>query len=367
MATHSTLATPALGDKLRLIREPALHNRFVLAPMTNLQSNANGTLGEDEYDWLMRCAAGGFGLVMTCAAHVQKNGQGFPGQLGIWSDDHIPGLSRLAHGLRAAGTVSAVQLHHAGRRAPSDLTGEQPVAPWDDPETGARALSTREVEQVIEDFIRAALRADKAGFDGVELHAAHGYLLGQFLDGDHNQRSDNYGGSFHDRSRVLWKVVQGIRMRLRGGFQIGVRLSPERFGMRLSEARILAEELMTSGEVDYVDMSLWDVFKKVDAPGFEGRTLISCFADLRRGSARLGVAGKIMSAKTAAQCLDEGADFVVIGRGAILHPDFPRRALADPGFAAVERPVSRAYLAEQGLKPVFIDYLASNWPDFVTG
>lgn len=365
MATNPTLATRSMGEELKLIRGPALPNRFMLAPMTNLQSNPDGTLGEDEYEWLMHCARGGFGLVMTCAAHVQKNGQGFPGQLGIWSDEHIPGLSRLAEGLRAAGCVSAVQLQHSGRRAAPDLTGEQPVAPWDDAETGARALSTVEVEKVIEDFVRAAIRADEAGFDGIELHAAHGYLLCQFLDADNNQRADLYGGSFENRTRVLWKVIQGIRPRLRGGFQIGVRLSAERFGVRLAEARMLAEELMTSGEVDYVDMSLWDVFKPAEEQGFEGRPLISCFTELKRGSAKLGVAGKILSAETAQRCLDEGADFVLIGRGAILHPDFPRRALADPNFTAVERPVSRAYLASQGLGPTFINYMATNWSGFV--
>ncbi len=126
-------------------------------------------------------AEGGFGLTMTCAAHVQAIGQGFPGQLGIWSDAHLEGLTRLATTLNATGTVSYVQLHHAGNRSPTELIGQQPVCPSDDPSTGARALTNDEVHEVVAAFVAAARRAELAGFNGVELHGAHGYLICQFL------------------------------------------------------------------------------------------------------------------------------------------------------------------------------------------
>ena len=158
--------TDQLFAPLSFRHGPAMKNRFMLAPLTNLQSHADGTLSDDEFRWLTYRAQGGFGLTMTCAAHVQAVGQGFPGQLGVFSDAHLPGLTRLASAIRAAGSLSSVQLHHAGIRSPTDLVG-QPVAPSDDAETGARALSTGEVEQVIEDFITAAVRAEAAGFDGV--------------------------------------------------------------------------------------------------------------------------------------------------------------------------------------------------------
>ncbi len=363
---------PQLRDPLSLTRGPALAHRILLAPLTNWQSNADGTLAEAEYHWLTMRAQGGFALTMTCAAHVQRGGQGFPGQLGIWSDAHLPGLRRLADGIHAAGSVSSLQLQHSGMRSDRTLTGEQPVAPWDDAETGARALSTAEVERLVQDFIAAAVRAERAGFQGVELHGAHGYLLAQFLDAEHNQRSDRYGGSFENRCRVLHETIAGVRAATGPDFQLGLRLSPERFGITMPESLALAGQMLASGALDYLDMSLWDCFKAPLDAAYADRPLIDHFAALPRGHAdgsgttRLGVAGKIMDAATAQRCLDHGADVVLIGRGAMLHHDFARRALADPGFQAVARPVTRAHLQAEGLGPAFIDYVASTWQRFVS-
>ncbi|HPO19178.1 MAG TPA: NADH:flavin oxidoreductase [Rubrivivax sp.] len=354
-----------LAEPLQLPRGPRWAHRLALAPLTNWQSHADGTLGEDEYRWLTMRAHGGFGMVMTCAAHVQANGQGFPGQLGVWSDLHLPGLTRLAQGLHAAGSVCSVQLQHSGLRADPALTGQPAVAPWDDAEAGARALRTAEVEQLVRDFAAAARRAELAGFDGVELHGAHGYLLAQFLDGAHNQRSDRYGGSFDNRCRVVFESIDAIRAATAPGFQLGLRLSPERFGIRIGEALTLARQVLEHGQLDYLDMSLWDCFKAPQDPAFAARPLIEHFAALPRGRTRLGVAGKIMDAATAQRCLDAGADVVFIGRAAMLHHDFARRALADPGFRCMERPVSRAHLQAEGLGPAFVHYVASTWPKFV--
>jgi len=354
-----------LHDALTLTRGPAWANRIELAPLTNWQSHDDGTLAEDEYRWLTMRAQGGFGMTMTCAAHMQANGQGFPGQLGVWSDQHLPGLRRLAEGIHAAGSVSSLQIQHSGMRADKALISGAPVAPWDDAETGARALTTSEVEQLVEDFVVAALRAEQAGFHGVELHGAHGYLLCQFLDADHNHRADRYGGSFDNRCRVLWDIVNGIRQRAQPGFQLGLRLSPERFGVTMAESLALAQAMLDSGQLDYLDMSLWDVFRAPNEEAFKGKPLIDHFAALRRGATRLGVAGKIMDAATAQACLDHGADFVLIGRGAMLHHDFARRALADAAFRSIERPVTRAYLQGEGLGPRFLEYVASTWPRFV--
>lgn len=356
---------PHLHDPLTFTRGPAMANRFMLAPLTNWQSHADGTLDEVEYKWLTMRAQGGFALTMTCAAHVQRGGQGFPGQLGVWSDNHLLGLTRLAAGIHAAGSGSSLQIQHSGRRSDAKLTGERAVCPWDDAETGARAMTTAEVEQLIEDFIAAAVRAERAGFHGVELHGAHGYLLAQFLDGTHNQRTDGYGGSFDHRCRVLRTIIDGVRARTKPGFQLGLRLSPERFDIAMPEALALAGEMLQSGQLDYLDMSLWDCFKPPQDAAHADRPLIDHFAALPRGNTRLGVAGKIMDAATAQRCLDHGADFVLIGRGAMLHHDFARRALADAGFKSIERPVTRAHLQNEGLGPVFIDYVANTWKHFV--
>ena len=179
----------SLFDPVVLTRGPGMKNRFMLSPLTNLQSHVDGTLSDDEYHWLTLRARGGFGATMTCASHVQAQGQGFPGQLGCWSDAHLPGTDATGSGVRAAGSTAYVQLHHAGMRSPKDLIGTQPVCPSDDAETGSRALTLAEVEQLRDDFIAAAVRSERAGFDGVELHGAHGYVLSQFLSSTYNRRT----------------------------------------------------------------------------------------------------------------------------------------------------------------------------------
>ena len=354
-----------LTDSLVLTRGGTLKNRFVLAPMTNGQSHADGRLGDDEYDWLVRRAEGGFGLTMTCAATVQQAGIGFAGQLGVYSDDHLDGLTRLAAGIKAHGSHAVVQLHHAGMRSPLGLTGRAPQCPSDDAETGAKAMTRDEVRQSIDAFVDAARRSDRAGFDGVELHGAHGYLICEFISPDINRRHDDYGGSLESRSRFLFEVVAGVRAVCRAGFSLGVRLSPERFGMQLLEVRSVAERLMTEGTIDYLDMSFWDCFKEPEDPAFQGHSLMSYFTDLPRGSVRLGAAGKIMSGSQAENVIAAGMDIVVIGRAAILHHDFPRRVAENPAFQTVPTPVTPEYLHSEGLSDTFVKYMR-HWKGFVT-
>ena len=271
-----------LTTSLTLSHGPALKNRFVLAPMTNLQSHPDGRLGDDEFNWLIKRAEGGFALTMTCAATVQREGIGFPGQLGIYSDDHLEGLTRLAAAINAQGSHSVVQLHHAGMRSPVALTGRPPQCPSDDAETGAQAMTSDEVQQTIDAFVAAARRADRAGFDGVELHGAHGYLLCEFLSPDINRRDDAYGGSLEQRSRILFELIDGVRAACRADFSIGVRLSPERFGMKIGEIRTVAQRLLRDPRIDYLDMSLWDCFKEPEEAEFKGRSLLAWFTDLER-------------------------------------------------------------------------------------
>jgi 2,4-dienoyl-CoA reductase-like NADH-dependent reductase (Old Yellow Enzyme family) len=358
------MSSANLAEPLTFARGPAWAHRIGLAPLTNQQSHADGTLSDDEFSWLSARAEGGFAMVMTCAAHVEATGQGFPGQLGIWGDHQLPGLARLAKGLKARGAVAAVQLHHAGRRSPPDLIDTQPVCAFDDPETGARAQTGADITATIAAFIAAGRRAEAAGFDGVEIHGAHGYLIGQYLDAQNNQRTDGWGGDPLGRTRLLREIIAGLRANTGADFQIGLRLSPERFGIDTLEARSLMANLMAAGQLDYIDLSLWDVAKAPADPALQERTLLGWFADLPRHGTRLGVAGRLMSASACASALRAGADFVLAGRGAVLHHDFARRVLADPAFAAISLPVSRAYLAEERLGAAFIDYMAE-WKGFV--
>lgn len=351
------------ADHLPLPHGPSWANRFALAPLTNKQSKDDGTLSDDEHDWLVARARGGFGLVTTCAAYVDPAGQAWRGQLGVASDEHLPGLTRLAGSLRAAGARCAVQLHHGGRRADPALTGQALRAPWDDPRTGAVALTAGEVEAMVQAFVDAAVRSERAGFDGVQVHGAHGYLIGQFLDPRH-ERSDRYGGSLENRVRPLMEVLDGIRTSTGPDFQVGLRLSPEGFGISVAEGVETTRQVLACGLLDFLDLSLWDVSMRPRGEAGDG-LLIDHFTDLPRHGARLGVAGLVRSAADAAWCLDRGADFVSVGTGAILHHDFAAQAIADPDFRVRERPVSRDVLRAEHVGPAFIDYLAEGWDDLV--
>jgi 2,4-dienoyl-CoA reductase-like NADH-dependent reductase (Old Yellow Enzyme family) len=354
-----------LHDTMTLARGPAWKNRFMLAPLTNSQSHDDGILSDEEFHWLTKRAEGGFGMVMTCASHVQRIGRGFPGQLGCFGDEHIPGLARLAAEIHKHGAVSSVQLHHAGIRSPEKLIGQQPVGPSDHAETKSRGLTTAEVERLRDDFVAAAVRCEKAGFDGVELHGAHSYILCAFLSPETNQRTDQYGGSPENRARILFEIIDGIRAQTRKDFQLGVRLSPERFGLVTLEIVEVAQRLMREGKIDYLDMSLWDVFKEPMEPALQGRTLMSYFTELNRWNVRLGAAGKIYTGDDAARMLELGLDFAILGRAAILHHDFPKRAKSDPHFKPHALPVTPDYLASEGLSPTFVGYMR-NWKGFVT-
>jgi 2,4-dienoyl-CoA reductase-like NADH-dependent reductase (Old Yellow Enzyme family) len=349
----------SLRDPLPLRSGAVLKNRFALSPLTNLQSEPGGVLSEDEFRWLTMRAEGGFSLVHTCAASVQESGVGFPGQLGFHADAHLPGLTRLASAIKEHGALAIAQLHHGGLRSL-----QNPKAPSADEKLKAEAMTLDEIRVSRDCFIAAAKRAEQAGFDGVELHGAHGYLICSFLSPELNRREDAYGGSPENRARFLDELIDGVRAETRAGFTLGVRLSPERWGLRLGEIRDLAQRLMREARIDFLDMSLWDFRKEPNDETFCGRTLASCFTDLDRGDVRLGAAGKIMSADDCREVMAMGFDFPILGRAAILHHDFPKRVEADPSFVSTPTPVSEAYLRQEGLGSAFVDYMRT-WKGFV--
>ncbi len=338
-------------------------NRVALAPMTNSQSHDDGTLGDDELRWLEARAAGGFGVVISCASHVTRDGQGWKGELGTWSDAHVPGLARLAASMKAAGAMPLVQLFHGGLRADAKLTGERP---WSasEAEGGPRAATEDDLARVIAAFADGAARAHEAGMAGVEIHGAHGYLLTQFLSAVENRRTDRWGGALENRARLVREVTRAVRARVPASCLVGVRLSPEDWGnakgLDLDESLQVARWLAEDG-VDFLHLSLWTASrptkKRPDAHP------LPLFRAVVPDDVTLFVAGKIWTREEAESLLALGADVVALGRSAIANPDWPLRA-ADPTWKPKEPPLTPEELVARGLSAGFVEYMKV-WKGFV--
>ncbi|WP_455287496.1 NADH:flavin oxidoreductase [Cupriavidus necator] len=352
-----------LFKQLPLLHGAAMRNRFMLAPLTNQQSELDGSASKFDLDWIEQVAGGGYALVHTCATTVEAGGIAFARQLGIHSDAHLAGLTQMATAIREGGGLSSVQLHHAGHRANPRLGGiPAPASASTLP--GIQALTTNEVVRIRDSFIAAAQRAERAGFDGVAIHGAFGWVLSEFMSPLLNDRTDAYGGSLENRARLTLEVMEGIRRACGPDFQIGWRLSVERYGLRLEELRDITAHILDREMIDYLDLALWDSAQVAREGAFAGKTMLSVFTDIPRKGVRIGAAGRVMSAVRAAQLLDEGCDFVLIGRAGILQRDFPRQVMANPAYDSPRTPVTAQFLREGGLSEQFIHHMRG-WPDFV--
>lgn len=234
----------------------------------------------------------------------------------------------------------------------------------DNHDTGEQGISEGRIAEVRNSFVAAAKRAEDVGFDGVAVHGAFAFVLSQFLSPLLNRRSDTYGGPLENRARLIFEVIEAIRKTVRPDFQIGLRLSVERFGLVVEEVGDVAAEAFRRECIDYLDLALWDSRQVLQDGNNKGRRTLSLFTKLDRRRVRLGTAGKIMSASHAGELLDEGCDFVLIGRAAILHADFPQRAAQDAAYASPPLPVTEAFLRSEGISPPFINYMRT-WPNFV--
>jgi 2,4-dienoyl-CoA reductase-like NADH-dependent reductase (Old Yellow Enzyme family)/NADPH-dependent 2,4-dienoyl-CoA reductase/sulfur reductase-like enzyme len=238
-----------------------LKNRVVMAPMAVNYADLNGEVNERQIAYYEARARGGAGLIIVEAACVDAPaGREGLGQILISQPHYIRGLNRLAEAIRACGSRAFIQLFHAGRQAHSAITGMQSVAPsalaCSMVKEIPRELSTQEVEGIRDKFINAAGYAQMAGFDGVEIHAAHGYLINQFLSPDCNIRKDQYGGSLENRARLLMEIVTGIKKE-NPQLLLGVRLNIEDFvpnGLEMKEALIVCRYLEEAG-VDLIHCS----------------------------------------------------------------------------------------------------------------
>jgi 2,4-dienoyl-CoA reductase-like NADH-dependent reductase (Old Yellow Enzyme family) len=354
-------STRGLFSPLSITSSIRAKNRLFLAPMTTTQSPEHGLLGTDDLAWLARCSEGGFGSIITPAAAISATSLGFDGQLSVAEERHIPALRQLAHTLTLNGCVSLLQICHPGMRAPARLNGGAPFAPsavkLDFPGFEIpRALSLTEIEQIIADFANASLRAYKAGFNGVEIHGANGYLITQFLHAQNNFRNDQYGGSLENRARFARQVVQACRAMVPGDFVIGFRLSPEGNGLDIDENLQIARWLQQDG-IDYLHLSSLDAGKNADKYPETGKKVTTLFREVLGADFPLLATGGIQQMSDAQQVLEQGADMAGLGRIALGNPDWPARAQQDPAYQPVLPPYSETHLKQQGISAEFIHYI----------
>jgi 2,4-dienoyl-CoA reductase-like NADH-dependent reductase (Old Yellow Enzyme family) len=249
-----------------------LSNRFVRSATWSAMASEDGRCTPKLVNLMTNLAQGGVGLIITGHAYVRQDGQAGPNQLGVYSDELIPGLRDMAQKVHNHGGKIVLQISHAGFYASSKLTGVTPMAPSAVEglvKTPRREMTPEDTREAIEAFGRAAKRAKGAGFDGVQIHAAHGYLFSQFLSPLLNRRSDEYGGEIHNRAKALVEVVQEIRSAVGKGYPILVKMNSQDFyedglfledsvqaGVMLAEEGIDALEvsggLPISGELGYV-------------------------------------------------------------------------------------------------------------------
>ncbi|WML32875.1 NADPH dehydrogenase NamA [Clostridium sp. OS1-26] len=198
--------------KSYILKNANLKNRIVMPPMCMYSSDETGKANEFHYNHYVTRAIGGVGLIIVEATGVAKNGRITDNDLGIWDDAHVDGLKNIVHGVKKYGSKIAIQLNHGGRKYVG--TAGEVVAPsavkFDEKSSLPKELTKDKIKEIILSFKDAAKRADEAGFDAIEIHAAHGYLIHQFLSPLSNLRVDEYGGNIKNRTRFLKEVLQAV-------------------------------------------------------------------------------------------------------------------------------------------------------------
>ena len=315
-----------------------LKNRAVMPPMATGYGNADNTVSERLLAYLERRAQGGTGLIITEVCAVDPRGKGFPNEIGVWNDDFIGALSRIPAALHRHGAKAALQLHHAGRETFEAVLGKKPEAPSAIPSAvlgqPCEAMSLERIAEIVRAFAQAAGRARQAGFDSVELHGAHGYLLNQFLSPFSNNREDEYGGSEENRMRFILEVIAAARKAVGDDFPLWIRISADemvRGGYDFSLMRRLAPRMVTAG-VDAIHCSVGvystpgglSIASMDTEPGFNlfrARAL----KDVVRVPI-IGV-GRINDPAMADQAIARGdADLISFGRQHLTDPDFIEKA-----------------------------------------
>jgi 2,4-dienoyl-CoA reductase-like NADH-dependent reductase (Old Yellow Enzyme family) len=340
-----------LFDPLRL-RGLTLGNRVVVSPMCQY-SSVDGLINDWHLVHLGSRAVGGAAVVFTEATAVTPEGRISPQDLGIWSDAHIDGLARTARFIAAQGAIPAIQLAHAGRKASttrpwegSTAIGEaaggwQVVGPSDQPFSATypspRALSGTELAAIVDAFRAAALRARAAGFAIVEIHAAHGYLLHEFLSPLVNTRADDYGGSFDNRARLCLDVAAAVRAVWPERLPLWVRISATDWkegGWEIEQSVELARRLRDRG-VDLVDCSSGGIVPDAVIPLAPGYQVPFAARIRREANVATGAVGLITTPDQADAIISSGeADVILLARQLLRDPYWPLHAAEALGVPA---------------------------------
>ncbi|MDT3717173.1 NADH-dependent flavin oxidoreductase [Pseudomonas soli] len=338
---HTTLFQPfALHSGL------TLRNRVVMAPMTTWSANPDGTVSDAEVDYYRRRAQG-VGMVITGCTHVTENGIGFTDEFAAYDDRFIPSLQRLAEAAKSGGAAAVLQIFHAGNKAVVEAVpgGELVSAsavnalagPFNRGDVTPRALSPDEIFEMVHAFGEATRRAIEAGFDGVELHGAHGFLLQNFFSPRYNQRDDEWGGSPENRMRFALAVVREakrvIAAHAKGPFVLGYRISPEERedgGYRVPDICVLVDGLIAEG-IDYLHVSLNDVLGARPLGADSRLTVEQVVAHVDKRVPILA-AGMLRTPKQAQAALDLGLSLAGIGKGLVMNADWV--GLAQSGCGA---------------------------------
>jgi 2,4-dienoyl-CoA reductase-like NADH-dependent reductase (Old Yellow Enzyme family) len=326
------------------IRSIKLKNRIVVSPMCQYSSE-DGFANDWHLVHLGSRAVGGAGLVLTEATAVSPEGRISPGDLGIWKDEHISFLKRITTFIEAQGSVAGMQLAHAGRKASiqvswkggqtlkPDMGGWAIVAPsaipFKEGDLIPEELNTQDIEKIIADFQSAAKRALQAGFKVIELHAAHGYLIHEFLSPLSNKRTDAYGGSFENRIRFLLEIVESVKRVWPDDHPLFVRISATDWvenGWTEEDSIKLAQVLKTKA-VDLIDCSTGGNVPNVKIP-IKPMYQVSFAENIKRTTGILTGAVGLITTSAEAESIIAGnkADLVFIARELLRDPYFPLRA-----------------------------------------
>jgi 2,4-dienoyl-CoA reductase-like NADH-dependent reductase (Old Yellow Enzyme family) len=323
------------------IKDVVVANRFVYSATWDGMADSNGFCTPRNIDMLVKRAQGGVGLLISGMAFVTLEGRAAPWQLAAYDDRFVPELAEMAQAIHDAHGKVFLQLAHAGCYAPTTLTGTEPSGPSaneSDLFPYCHEMSLAEIDKVVAAFGAAAARAKKAGFDGVQFHAAHGYLLSQFLSPFFNHRSDQYGGSLENRARLLLEVVQAVRERVGKDYPVLVKINSEDFvenGLTADESLEVCALLEKAG-VDAIELSGGTLYASgkyscmrtgvAKSPVTESYYREAAARYKHRIGIPMLLVGGIRSPEVAGSIVRDGvADFISLCRPLICEPDLVGR------------------------------------------